>query len=286
MLEDLTRTRLSHRRKISTDAIPALREKLGTGSNKAVNWIGNQIRKVRRGSDSESDESGSLWGTSFEIYPDEPLGPATALAEGYVPLSRFHSQKRSTDLTNRNHTVQADHIFSLDQCKLDERQPLIESETLNPPSTSRTIEGPRKRRQKTLDPEEPRRLLAPVELYDRPWSGMITDDSQSLLGTSDDPYRKYEDHSSNPKPTSSMRKAFQFPARRPPKRSETDLSTHTPSTKLQNWFNKPKESNFGFGASNRRDTEKTFGSTYKNPSRHATTPSQSKLSFRVLLPHP
>lgn len=62
MLEDLTRTRPNHRRKISTDAIPALREKLGTGSNKAVNWIGNQIRKVRRGSDSESDDSySSLW---------------------------------------------------------------------------------------------------------------------------------------------------------------------------------------------------------------------------------
>ncbi|EGG08763.1 uncharacterized protein MELLADRAFT_104581 [Melampsora larici-populina 98AG31] len=231
----------------------------------SLTYLSLGLANVRRGLDSESDDLGSLWGTSFEIYPDEPLGPATALAEGYVPLSQFHSQKRLTDLTNRNHTIQADHVFSLDQCNLDETQPLIESETSNmvPPSTPRTIKGPRKRRQKTLDPKEPRRLLAPVELYDRPWSGLITDDSQSLLGTSGDPH-----------------------TRRPPKQSKTDLSTYTPLTRLQNWYNKPKESNFGFGASNQRDTEKTFGSTFKNPSCHATAPSQCKLSFRVLLPHP
>ncbi|KAH9807919.1 hypothetical protein DFH28DRAFT_1088619 [Melampsora americana] len=286
MLEDLTRTRLSHRRKISTDAIPALREKLGSGSTKAVNWIGNQIRKVRRGSDSDqSEDSGSLWGTSFEIYPDEPLGPATALAEGYVPLSRFHSQKRSTDSAHRIHKAEPDQLWGPDERHADETQQLIESETstILSPSTPRTIRGTRKRRQKTLDSEEPRRLLAPVELYDRPWSGLITDEFQSLLPASGEQYSQFEGDyglTSNTHSTSSMRRPFHFPARRSPKRSQTDISTHS-SSRLQNWFTNPMEATFG-----RRDTEKRIASISKNSSRHATTPSQSKSNFRVLLPYP
>ncbi|EGG11708.1 uncharacterized protein MELLADRAFT_59562 [Melampsora larici-populina 98AG31] len=134
------------------------------------------------------------------------------------------------------------------------------------------------------DPKESHQLLAPVVLYnDRPWSGLITDHYQTLLGMSGDSYSQFEDHyghSSYPNSTSSMRKPCQLPTFQPTKRSKSDLPTHDPS-RLQNWFTEPKETKFGFGSSNWRDTEKLFGTMFLNPSHHATTPSHSKLSFQV-----
>ncbi|KAG0142437.1 hypothetical protein CROQUDRAFT_97516 [Cronartium quercuum f. sp. fusiforme G11] len=220
----------SVRRKISTGT---LRTKVESSSTKAINWVGHQIRKVRRG--SKSDDSSDLWGTSTEIYAETwnlngnwNITPSSSTrfgsADSNVVLARL-SSKTTTQ---------------------------------------------RKRKQ---DKFSFHRMIEPVELYDRPWSGEFRDPFDGQSFETFTPDSRLNVIKSEIGPTEKLS-------------SESDQSSNKTSTKINtslgsewrqryfaspmNFLSKPHSSTNHPKTSSRRTSTATIRSWFRRPTGAST----------------
>lgn len=194
----------------SGDTLPSLRNKFGSSSTKAVSWLGHQIRRARRASSSDnSDATQPIWGTSTEIYEDEVFKSDTTLAEEDMAM---HQSQWETPQT-ASYTDEATYR-SWDSDLSSEPRVGFGSFDSNVPIIQRSPDSPSQKRRKqnkckpttiSLHPsfdwsdstslanysiphfilfelnhisvasEGYGRMLEPIQLSDRPWSGEFTD---------------------------------------------------------------------------------------------------------------